>query len=231
MFSKTLISLIGAGLLSQTLIAAELTTDQQQYSYAVGRQIGQMLRSQNISEVDSAAFSAGVNDYLANNPSQMSDEQLQAAMKAHFKAEQQKRKQLGDENLAKGKSFREENAKQAKVTTLDNGLQYEVLKAGEGESPKAEDRVEVHYKGMLIDGTEFDSSYKRGTPVQFNLKGVVPGFREAILLMKPGAKWRVVMPPDLAYGEKGAGNTIGPNETLVFEIEYLGLATDTAAKK
>ncbi|MET0042428.1 MAG: FKBP-type peptidyl-prolyl cis-trans isomerase [Candidatus Thiodiazotropha sp. 6PLUC3] len=211
--------------LAQSSYAAELETQQQKYSYAVGLQIGQMLVAQDATNLDIDAFSAAVSDFLQKKQPQLKQEEMQAALKAHFDKLKEVKNALAKENLEKGKKYREEDAKREGVTVLENGLQFEVLTPGDGPSPKAEDKVEVHYKGTLIDGTMFDSSYSRGKPTQFSLNGVVPGFREAISRMQPGAKWRVVMPPELAYGVKGAGKKIGPNETLVFEIEYLGLAT------
>ncbi len=206
---------------AQGLSAAELQTPTQQYSYTIGQRIGQLLKGQVAGELDSSAFAAGVDDYLKGAPARLSKEQMSAALKAAREKVAEERKKAAAEAVEKGKHFREENAKKAGVTTLDNGLQYEVLKAGEGEKPKASDKVEVNYRGTLINGKEFDSSYARGKPAQFSLNGVVPGFREAITRMRPGAKWRVVMPPELAYGERGAGRDIGPNETLVFDIELL----------
>ncbi|MES9942435.1 MAG: FKBP-type peptidyl-prolyl cis-trans isomerase [Candidatus Thiodiazotropha sp. 6PLUC2] len=222
---KLLILAVLALSLAQSSYAAELETQQQKYSYAVGLQIGQMLVAQDATNLDIDAFSAAVSDFLQKKQPQLKQEEMQAALKAHFDKLKEVKNALAKENLEKGKKYREEDAKREGVTVLENGLQFEVLTPGDGPSPKAEDKVEVHYKGTLIDGTMFDSSYSRGKPTQFSLNGVVPGFREAISRMQPGAKWRVVMPPELAYGVKGAGKKIGPNETLVFEIEYLGLAT------
>ncbi len=210
-----------AMLAAQGLSASELETPAQQYSYTIGQRIGQLLKGQVIGELDSKAFASGVDDYLKGMPARLSKDQMSAALKQAREKAAEARKKQASEAVEKGKRFREENAKKAGVTTLDNGLQYEVLTAGSGEKPKASDKVEVNYRGTLINGKEFDSSYARGKPAQFSLKGVVPGFREAITRMRPGAKWRVVMPPELAYGERGAGRDIGPNETLIFEIELL----------
>ncbi|MET0067253.1 MAG: FKBP-type peptidyl-prolyl cis-trans isomerase [Candidatus Thiodiazotropha sp.] len=217
--------------LAHSSLAAELATDHQKYSYTVGRQIAQMLIAQEVGDLDMSAFSEGVDDFLKHKDPQLSQEQMKSALKQHYQDLQVAKEAQAKANAEKGDKYRAENAKNEAVKVLESGLQYEVLKPGEGESPKAEDRVEVHYKGSLIDGTEFDSSYARGAPLQFNLSGVVPGFREALEHMKPGGKWRVVMPPELAYGAKGAGKKIGPNETLVFEIEYLGLVQAPAAQK
>jgi FKBP-type peptidyl-prolyl cis-trans isomerase FklB len=158
---------------------------------------------------------------LTDQEKKLNPQQLQEAVSVYFKQQQAKMAELAEENLEKGKKFRDANGQKKGVTTLDNGLQYKILSAGEGESPTAEQKVEVHYRGRLINGEEFDSSFKRDKPAQFSLNAVVPGFREAITRMKPGAKWEVVIPPELAYGKKGAGRAIGPNETLIFEIEYL----------
>ncbi|MCU7892252.1 MAG: FKBP-type peptidyl-prolyl cis-trans isomerase [Candidatus Thiodiazotropha sp. (ex Ustalcina ferruginea)] len=198
--------------------ATDLQTNNQKYSYAMGMRIGQMLRGQVNSEIDIPALTAAIADVLSGN---LSPEQLQEAMNTHLQEESAKRAKIGADNSEKGQTFREANALKDGVVTLDSGLQYKVIKAGEGTTPSKDQKVEVHYRGHLIDGKEFDSSYKRGKPAQFSLNGVVAGFSEAITRMKPGAKWEVVMPPELAYGKKGAGTDIGPNETLIFEIEYL----------
>jgi FKBP-type peptidyl-prolyl cis-trans isomerase len=217
--------------LSQSSHALELSTQKQKYSYTIGTQIGQMLNSQNMTDIDVEALSAAISDYIEKKKPQLSEADMNEALKLQFEKVKAEKEKLGKENLAKGKEFQEKNAKKSGVTVTDSGLQYEVLTPGSGESPKADDKVEVHYKGTLLDGTEFDSSYARGKPVSFSLNGVVPGFKEAVTLMKPGAKWRVVMPPEIAYGEKGAGGKIGPNETLIFEIEYLGLAKQPQAEE
>ena len=123
--------------------------------------------------------------------------------------------------LEKGEKFLAENGKRAGVTTTPSGLEYEVITKGEGKSPKATDTVLVHYSGKLIDGTEFDSSYKRGEPIEFPLNGVIPGWTEGVQLMKEGAKYRFFIPSKLAYGSRGAGGAIGPDEALIFEVELL----------
>jgi FKBP-type peptidyl-prolyl cis-trans isomerase FklB len=208
-------------LTSFQLFATELSTPKQQFSYAMGLKVAPLLLGQGIGEIDVEAFTMAVEDILNGKKPRLTQEQIQNAMKRNFEKQQANAKRLANENLEKGTQFREAYAKKEGVTSLENGLLYRVITAGEGASPGSDQRVEVQYRGQLVDGKEFDSSYKRGKPVQFNLKGVVPGFREAITRMKPGAKWEVVMPPELAYGEKGAGTAIGPNETLIFEIEYL----------
>jgi FKBP-type peptidyl-prolyl cis-trans isomerase len=137
-----------------------------------------------------------------------------AAMQASIKEKAQK-------NLADGEKFLTENKTKEGVKTTESGLQYKVLEAGEGPSPKAGDTVTVHYRGTFVDGTEFDSSYQRGEPATFPLTGVIPGWTEALQLMKKGSKWMLFIPSELAYGERGAGNRIPPNSTLIFEVELL----------
>jgi FKBP-type peptidyl-prolyl cis-trans isomerase len=213
--------IISLAITTPTAFSAKFETDSQKYSYAMGVRYGQMIRGQVNKDVDIPAFTQAINDVLAGQETKLSPEEMQQAISAYIKQQQAELAKLADKNLESGQQFRDANAKKEGVVTLDNGLQYKVLTAGAGESPTAEQKVEVHYSGRLIDGKEFDSSYKRGKPAQFSLNGVVPGFREAITRMKPGAKWEVVIPPELGYGKKGASGAIGPNETLVFEIEYL----------
>ncbi len=132
-------------------------------------------------------------------------------------------KQLAEKNKNEGERFLAENKEKEGVTTLPSGLQYKVIKAGNGSSPKASDTVTTHYRGALIDGTEFDSSHKRGEPTSFPVGGVISGWTEALKLMKVGAKWQLFVPSDLAYGPRGAGQNIGPNATLIFEVELLSI--------
>jgi FKBP-type peptidyl-prolyl cis-trans isomerase FklB len=201
--------------------SADFESDSEKYSYAMGMRYGQMLRGQMPGDIDLPIFTQAINDVLSGRESKLDPQEMQKAISAYIKQQQAKLEQLAEENLANGKKFRDANAQKEGVVTLDNGLQYKVLTAGDGKSPTAEQKVEVHYRGRLINGKEFDSSHKRGKPAQFSLNGVVPGFREAITRMKPGAKWEVVIPPELGYGKKGSRGAIGPNETLIFEIEYL----------
>jgi FKBP-type peptidyl-prolyl cis-trans isomerase FklB len=221
MRSFQLTLLIALSVTTLSAFAADLESDKQKYSYAMGIKYGQMLRGQISGDLDIPVFTQAINDVLTDQEKKLNPQQLQEAVSVYFKQQQAKMAELAEENLEKGKKFRDANGQKKGVTTLDNGLQYKILSAGEGESPTAEQKVEVHYRGRLINGEEFDSSFKRDKPAQFSLNAVVPGFREAITRMKPGAKWEVVIPPELAYGKKGAGRAIGPNETLIFEIEYL----------
>ena len=208
-----------------TVLAAQLETQEQRFSYAVGVQLGKNLKSQNIS-VDGAAFTAAIIDVMLGNPLQLTPQEMAQAMQEAQQAAIKAREERGQAALAAGTKFLEENKKKEGVVVLPSGLQYIELEAGEGETPKANAKVTVHYKGTTINGTEFDSSYKRGSPSSFRLNGVVKGFREALSRMKTGAHWQVFMPPELAYGPRGAGNKIGPNETLIFDIKLISFNND-----
>lgn len=203
---------------------AQLKDNKDKISYSIGLDIGKTLQKQNIS-INPDTFMAGFKDGQANKTPLMTEDEmrqtliaLQKDMMEHQKAQQ---KEVAQKNLAEGQKFLDENKKKKDVVTLPSGLQYRVMKPGTGDSPKANDMVSTHYTGKLINGTEFDSSYKRGEPVKFNVSGVIPGWTEALQLMKPGAKWELFVPSKLAYGENGVGQIIGPNSTLIFEVELL----------
>ena len=155
---------------------------------------------------------------------------MSTAMKLHQEKLAKLRAEKGQAALAKGQAFLAENGKKPGIKTTESGLQYEVITEGKGESPKGEDKVMVHYRGTLVDGTQFDSSYDRGKPATFRMKGVILGFSEAISLMKAGGKSKAYIPSNLGYGERGAGSSIGPNETLIFEIELIEINPQPAAK-
>ena len=205
--------------LSSVTTAADLNTDQQQFSYTIGVNLGNILKSQGISDIDQEAFAAGLKDIIQGNPLQLDVGQMKAAVENQQKKLAAEAEKSAQEKVQQGKNFLQTNKQQTGVVELDNGLQYLELKAGDGKMPSATDTVTVHYHGTLIDGTVFDSSVERGEPASFALNRVIPGFREAITRMKTGAKWRVFVPSDLGYGPQGAGGKIGPNETLIFEIE------------
>ncbi|WP_275096422.1 FKBP-type peptidyl-prolyl cis-trans isomerase [Sedimenticola hydrogenitrophicus] len=207
--------------------AAELTSLEQRFSYALGYQFAQQLQQQGV-KVEGAAFGAALDDVLGGKTTQLTPQQMSEAFQqtkeAMAKAQEQKSiaaKQAGEEFLA-------ENSKQEGVVVLPSGLQYQVLQAGTGEKPAAGSTVTVHYRGTLISGEEFDSSYARGEPASFSLNGVIPGFREGISQMNQGAKWKLVIPASLGYGETGAPGAIGPNETLIFEVELLSFEAPNA---
>ncbi len=221
--SKILKRSIAAILMSGVVVvaqAAKLDTDQQKFSYALGAQFAKTVKMQQV-EVDPAAFAAAIQDSLSGAQMQLTDEQMKETLQKAREAAMEKKKKEAEENQAKGKAFQEEYKKQSGVKALDSGLLYKELQAGKGAVAGEKADVTVNYKGTLIDGTEFDSSYSRGKPATFNLGQVVPGFREALSRMNAGAKWEVVMPSELAYGPRGAGGKIAPNSTLKFEIELI----------
>ncbi len=226
-------SLLNASLVALTCAAGlpahaatTLKTDQDKVSYMIGYQIGSNFKRDGL-EVDLSVLSSGLKEALAGEKSPLSAEEsqkLMATLQKNLQAKaESKRKADGDKNASEGKAFLAENAKKAGVKTLPSGLQYKVITEGKGDSPKATDTVSTNYKGTLINGTEFDSSYKRGQPAKFPVNGVIKGWTEALQLMKPGAKWALVVPADLAYGDRGAGDAIGPNATLQFEVELISV--------
>ena len=219
------------GILIGQAQAVELVTQEQRYSYTIGTRVAKLLQAQKLGAIDPQIFSAGVFDVLNGKPLQLSQEEMSATMKAQKAEEEKIRAAKAKEAKQKGQAFLAENSKKPGIKTTASGLQYEVVKEGSGASPKGEDRVKVHYRGTLIDGTQFDSSYDRGTPVVFGMNGVIPGFSEAISLMKPGGKSKAYISSDLGYGERGAGASIGPNETLIFEIELIEINPEEESKK
>jgi FKBP-type peptidyl-prolyl cis-trans isomerase FklB len=200
--------------------ATELESELQKYSYALGHQTAQGLKRAGV-QVDPEAFAAAVLDVLAGAPLQLSDEEIKAVKAERAKRAQEAKQLAAAENLEAGKAFLAENRGKPGIQELDSGLQYQIETEGEGESPAATDTVVVNYRGTLPDGTEFDSSYKRGQPATFALNRVIPGFGEAITKMKPGAKWTIFVPASMGYGLRGAGRSIGPNQVLIFDIELL----------
>ncbi|ADB16645.1 peptidylprolyl isomerase FKBP-type [Pirellula staleyi DSM 6068] len=204
----------------------QMKTVKEQASYAIGLNIGSDLKSE-AAELDVEALVRGLKDSLAGAKPALSEEQIQAAMKV-FVGELQakaaeKAKGAADKNAKEGAAFLAANKTKQGVKTTASGLQYQVLKAGTGASPKATSTVKTHYHGTLIDGTVFDSSVDRGEPAQFPVNRVIPGWTEALQMMKVGDKWRLFLPSELAYGERGAGDDIGPNSVLVFEVELIDI--------
>lgn len=199
-----------------------LTSDAQKFSYAIGFQMASQLKSQDV-PLDADAVSQAVKDVLSDGELKLTPQEMQAAFQRFQEKRAAQLQAIADENLKMGQEFLEKNKTAEGITVLDNGLQYKVLTKGDGESPTATDEVTVNYRGTLINGVEFDSSYKRGEPATFGLGGVIKGWQEIIPMMKVGDKWQVFIPADLAYGPRAVGSTIGPNSTLIFEIELLSI--------
>jgi FKBP-type peptidyl-prolyl cis-trans isomerase FklB len=192
----------------------------------MGVDIGKYMQQQAM-DVDPDMFARGVKDVMTGTKTALTaDEMLQitsAFQKETAEKQAVKMKAVAEKNKKEGEAFLAENKKKGGVKTLPSGLQYKVIKEGKGPKPKLTDTVTTNYRGTLIDGTEFDSSYKRGQPTKFPVNGVIPGWTEALQLMKVGSKWQIFIPANLAYGERGAGNVIGANQTLVFEIELISV--------
>jgi len=213
--------------------AGGLKTDKQKFSYTAGYQIGQNLKRQNL-DLDSRAFSQGAQDAITSAKPRLKPEEMQAAILNQQKKDMEKQAAVAKKNLDAGQAFLEANKKKEGVTTTASGLQYKVITEGKGKQPKSTDTVVAHYRGTLINGTEFDSSYQRNEPATFPVSGVIKGWQEALPLMKEGSKWQVYIPSDLGYGPRGAGGEIGPNEVLIFDIELLSVkeaAANTESKK
>lgn len=223
---KTLLAMTVAGsfLVMPMAQALELNTDDQKVSYSLGLVLGEKLK-QDLETMDLDAFQAGMKAiYKGTTPlmdSQQVGETMQAFQMKKMEEQRQAVAKLAQDNLEQGQKFLAENAKKAGVKTTESGLQYEETQAGTGKQPALSDTVKVHYRGTLIDGTEFDSSYSRDEPVSFPLNGVIPGWTEGLQLMKEGGKAKLAIPADLAYGPGGMGNAIGPNSALLFEVELL----------
>lgn len=238
---KRILPLIAAGLLLSACDAMqsaandepdlETATDVQKYSYAVGMDIGSKLDRDMPLDLQAEYLAAGIADGLAGE-GRLDDEQFQAVMEEFLgelevaqqekaEAEAEANRAAAKANLAEGEAFLAENAKKEGVQVTDSGLQYKVLEEGDGPKPEANDQARVHYEGRLIDGTVFDSSRERGEPVTFPLNAVIPGWSEGVQLMSEGARYRLFVPPELAYGDRAVGEHIGPNETLIFDVELL----------
>jgi FKBP-type peptidyl-prolyl cis-trans isomerase FklB len=200
-----------------------LTTDVERGSYLIGYDQAKGILQQTQEVVDLQAFAQGVKDFADTNPSAVPEDQREQLFTAISAAVQAKAEVAADAADGDAKAFREAFAAQDGVTTLPSGLMYEVLVEGAGAKPTLDDTVETHYHGTLMDGTIFDSSVDRGEPATFPVSGVIKGWTEALQLMAIGSKWKLVVPSDLAYGERGAGGAIGPNATLVFEVELLAI--------
>ena len=197
-----------------------LATNAEKFSYGIGLQIARQLKSQGLSGVDPRAIAMAIEDVLEGNELRVSRDEMQVAATAYQNELKAEKLAAGAESEAIGEKFLEENSSREGVVVLDSGLQYRIIESGAGESPTETDTVVVHYRGRLLDGTEFDSSYGRGQPTEFGVGQVIPGWQQALQLMPVGAKWEVWIPAALAYGPRGTGG-IGPNQTLHFDIELI----------
>ena len=206
--------------------SADLESFEGRSSYAVGVDIGNNLERTGV-ELELAGVVAGLSDVLEGREPQLTGEEigevLQELSTRMQTAQQQQFSEVTERNITEGQAYLAENGQREGVVTTESGLQYEVLTQGDGPRPSATQQVSVNYRGTLIDGTEFDSSYERGEPATFPVNRVIGGWTEALQLMSVGSKYRLVIPSNLAYGERGSGPTIGPNATLVFEVELLAI--------
>lgn len=223
-----IVPLLACGFFASSALGQDkpaLTTPKERISYSIGANIGSNFKRQEI-DIDVKTLAAGVADALAGKTA-LTEAEMHEVMNT-FQQEMQTKMQAkekieGAANIKKGEEFLAANAKKEGVKTTASGLQYKVLKSGSGKTPKATDTVKTHYHGTLIDGTVFDSSVERNEPATFPVNGVIPGWTEALQLMKEGDKWQLTVPAKLAYGERGAGGKIGPNSTLIFDVELLAI--------
>ncbi len=210
---------------------APLATPKDKISYAIGADLANKLKTAQI-DVDPAVLSRGLKEGLAGTKPAMSDEEVRNTLQDLGKQIQQRQatasKEVGEKNRKDGEAFLAENKSKEGVVALPSGLQYKILKAGDGPKPVATDTVNCNYRGTLINGKEFDSSYKRGQPASFPVNGVIKGWTEALQLMPVGSKWQLFIPADLAYGDRQAGSDITPGSTLIFEVELLSILHKTA---
>ena len=198
-----------------------LETVEQKVSYGIGRNMGEQLKQSPVPNLDMNAVIVGIKEVFEGVQPQLSNEELEMAFSQINQLIQQKVAAAAGENQPKGDAFLAENGKKEGVVTLESGMQYEVINAGSGKTPSSTDQVKTHYHGTLIDGSVFDSSYDRGQPATFGVNQVIAGWTEALQLMQEGAKWRLYIPANLAYGERGSQGAIGANETLIFDVELL----------
>jgi FKBP-type peptidyl-prolyl cis-trans isomerase FklB len=218
---------------THTATPLTLKTDKDKRSYSIGVTIGKSLKKDSV-DVDSAIFARGVKDALAGGKMLLTDDQMRAVLtglEAEVHKKQEEASQAAAEgNKKAGDAFLAQNKAKDGVVTLPSGLQYKILTAGTGPKPTATDTVVCNYRGTLLDGKEFDSSYKRGQPATFPVSGVIKGWTEAVQLMPVGSKWQLFIPSDLAYGNRAAGPDIGPGSTLIFEVELISIQPKAAEK-
>jgi FKBP-type peptidyl-prolyl cis-trans isomerase FklB len=222
------VTLLSIGFLFNICLAAEkieLKDKKDKESYSLGYDFGQSLKAQGV-DVNLDVYISGIKDFLGGKQPAMTQEEIRATIselqKRLIAAKEKELKEMAEKNLGPNKAFLEENKKKEGIKVLLSGLQYKVLTEGSGKTPKATDTVTVHYKGTLINGTEFDNSYTRSQPATFPAHAAIPGLTEALQLMKEGSKWQIFIPPALAYGERGMG-PVPPNSTLIYEMELLSV--------
>jgi FKBP-type peptidyl-prolyl cis-trans isomerase FklB len=219
---------------AKTAAPATLKTQKEKFSYALGMNIGASMKKQSV-PIDPASLSRGLRDSFAGGKTLLTEDEAHTILKQaqdDMRQKQQAKMQVeGAANKKIGDDFLAANKGKEGVVTLPSGLQYKILKAGSGAKPTASDSVICNYKGTLIDGKEFDSSYKRGQPATFPVGGVIKGWTEALQLMPVGSKWQLFIPSDLAYGDRGAGADIGPGSTLIFELDLISIADKSQEKK
>jgi FKBP-type peptidyl-prolyl cis-trans isomerase FklB len=224
-----MLAVLGMIFLASQVNAGEnlvLKSQKDKMSYIIGMDLGKNFQRQAI-DIDADILAQGIKDGVSGAKGLLSEQEIKETLAA-FQAEMMAKqadlaKSRGEKNKKEGEAFLAENQKKEGVKTLPSGLQYKVIQPGTGNSPKLTDEVTAHYRGTLIDGTEFDSSYRRAKPETLPVNGVIPGWTEALQLMQVGAKWQLFVPSSLAYGERGAGQNIGPNATLIFEIELISI--------
>ena len=224
-----LTGILSIGLLFTNCFAGEkpeLKDQRDKESYSLGYQFGQGLKAQGL-DLNLEVYTSGIRDALGGKTPSLSREEMQKTLSDFQQritaARQRELQEMSAKNLAAGKAFLEENKKKEGIKTLPTGLQYKVLTEGSGKTPKVTDTVTVHYRGTLINGTEFDSSYKRGQPATIQVKAAIRGWTEALQLMKEGSKWQLFVPPELAYGDRVAGPQVSPNSALIFEVELISI--------
>lgn len=198
----------------------QLDNETDSVSYSIGMNIAENMKAQGISDLNIEALSQAFKDVFSNNTTLIDQEGAMNVLNTYFQNQQQSQY---EENIREGEEFLAENKTREGVITLPSGLQYEVLVEGKGEKPALTDKVKTHYHGTLLDGTVFDSSVDRGEPISFPVNGVIAGWTEALQLMPVGSKWKLYIPSELAYGERGAGQAIGPYSTLIFEVELISI--------
>jgi len=226
-YREALVAIFVLAAVSGHAVASELQSLDERMSYIAGMKMGHQMSAQGI-PLDKKAFLTGIEDAMAGNEPRMTREEVEKTLAAYQERRKAEVAAKAETNKKAGEAFLANNRTQPGVKVTASGLQYQILEEGKGATPSATDTVVVNYRGTLLDGSEFDSSYKRGQPATFPVNGVIQGWQEALQMMKEGAKWKLFVPANLAYGERGAGASIGPNATLTFEVELLEIKAQAA---